>query len=266
MNVVPFFNTWYGNAVLFVIILHLGMLRFERATRVEDHSTAATENLQHHRSDSPHGCKRCLGDIAFSRIDNALDSTERHPLFQPAFMRTYVQLTELYVDMRDSRSTFFSDIDACRAKLMRQIVEPAWPMDDIEIEFTDQNGKDRREKVVGRPAVILGATHTSFRHELRSHTTYTIKTRILGWDSSWVFVGSWIISNNEPRGNIYATNLAKYIIKKGSITVRPEQYFEECGWISSRQKQDHKEEHLTSNARVWSWLETERVKNKDYED
>ncbi|PTB66844.1 hypothetical protein BBK36DRAFT_1117555 [Trichoderma citrinoviride] len=251
-NVFLFFETWYGNAIMVFIILHFGMLPFERTTRAHGRSNPSQ---QQQRTDSPDGYGTFMRDMF--RIENTLDSTERYPLFQPVVMSTYVPSMELDMDLHNSNSTFFSDLDVCRTKLMGQIVEPVWPMDDMEIEYEDQDGKDKREKIEGRPAIILGATHTSFKYEIEPQTTYRIKSRILGWDSRWTFVGSWILGDTEPKGVIYATSLAKYVIKKGSVTVRPEQFFTECGWLPLRNDQGHREMQLTGKDKVWSWLETE---------
>ncbi|RFU80502.1 thioesterase-like superfamily domain-containing [Trichoderma arundinaceum] len=191
-----------------------------------------------------------------------LDSIEQHPLFQPVLISTYVPLLEIDMNLHKSNSTFFTDLDVSRIKLMGRIIAPAWPMDDMEIEYKGRDGKDKKEKVKGRPALILGATHTSFKRELRPYATYDIESRILGWDSRWIYVGSWFLSKTMPKKKIYATSLSKYIIKKGRITVPPEQFFRECGWIPIRNENNNKKEEMAGNEKFWSWSEVEAHKEK----
>ncbi|KAL7900319.1 hypothetical protein HDV64DRAFT_246178 [Trichoderma sp. TUCIM 5745] len=163
------------------------------------------------------------------------------------------------MNLHKSNSTFFTDLDISRIKLMGRIIAPAWPMDNMEIEYKGRDGTNKKEKVKGRPALILGATHTSFKRELRPYASYNVESRILGWDSRWIYVGSWFLSKSKSKKKVYATSLSKYIIKKGRITVRPEQFFVECGWIPAQEADNEK---VVDSESGWSRSEVEAHKEK----
>ncbi|UKZ54025.1 hypothetical protein TrVGV298_007829 [Trichoderma virens] len=259
-NVVPIFYTWYGAVLLALVIFSLKRLPFLCTPRTSCYFNIGVRNQRQHLV-APHvGDESNIGLISQER---AADLIKQHPLFQPVVVNTNEPQLETDLNLYQSASTFFSDLEVSRAKLMAQIIAPVWPMDDMEIEHKGRDGRETKGKVNGRPALLLGATQTSFKREIRPHTAYTIKSRILGWDSRWIYVGSWIHNEASLTKKIYATSLSKYIIKKGRITVRPEQFFMECGWISAQDIHGHEEEEMTSHEKVllWSAFATHKDKN-----
>ncbi|KAL7942522.1 hypothetical protein V8C42DRAFT_331243 [Trichoderma barbatum] len=259
-NVVPCLYTWYGAALLVFIVFNFRGLPLGWMTRTCCPFKTTCRGQRRHPV-APH-----VGDgnnIGLPGNENAPDMMEQHPLFQPIVINTDTHQLEIDMNVYKSNSTFFSDLEVSRLKLMGQIMAPAWPMDDMEIEYKGRDGKDKKEKVEGRPAVILGATHTSFKHELRPHAAYTIESRVLGWDSRWIYVGSWFHDKSSSKKTVQATSLSKYIIKKGRITVRPEQFFLECGWIPAVQNtRIRTEEEMTSIEKVLLWSEFQALNDK----
>ncbi|PNP46854.1 hypothetical protein TGAMA5MH_01806 [Trichoderma gamsii] len=258
-NVVPFFYTWYGAALSVFVVFNFKALPFVWTARTYYHLNTAFGNQQKRLVKSTDGSKR---KVALVQKKNAGDSIEKHPLFKPDIISTYVPLLEIDMNLHKSNSTFFTDLDISRIKLMGRIIAPAWPMDNMEIEYKGRDGTNKKEKVKGRPALILGATHTSFKRELRPYASYNVESRILGWDSRWIYVGSWFLSKSTSKKKVYATSLSKYIIKKGRITVRPEQFFVECGWIPAQEADHGENEKVADSEAGWSRSEVEAHKEK----
>ncbi|KAL7911791.1 hypothetical protein GGI35DRAFT_443659 [Trichoderma velutinum] len=258
-NVAPLFCSWYGAVLLALIVFNLKGLPSICMARTCHPSNTRVRNKRGHQV-SPHIEDGSNADLVSE--ENTLESIERHPLFQPVVISTDAVQLEIDLNLYKSNPNIFSDLEISRIKLMGQIIAPAWPMDDMEIEYEGRDGKERKEKVEGRPALILGATHTSFKRELRPQVAYNIESRILGWDSRWIYVGSWLHNQASSKRKVYATSLSKYVIKKGSITVRPEQFFIECGWISTQEEHDFKEDEMTSDEKVLLWSEYDTQKER----
>ncbi|EED13066.1 conserved hypothetical protein [Talaromyces stipitatus ATCC 10500] len=161
-------------------------------------------------------------------------SIKEHPLFQPTVYSTHAPLTEIDINLHKSNSTYFIDLDVSRAELMGRLLAPAWPMDNMLIEYTGRDGVQKREKVQGSPAFILGATYTSFKREIGAYTSYNVESLVLGWDTRWLYIGSWFVDRKDKK-KLYACSLSKYILKKGRITVRPDLFLMEAGWIPSQE-------------------------------
>ena len=127
---------------------------------------------------------------------------------------------------------------------MARIVSPAWPMDNMLIDFRSPDGTAKYEKVKGRAGAILGAVHTSFKREIKPYAHFDVQSRVLSWDNRWIYVASWFVAKSSSSSSgqtvpdkskqIYASCLSKYIFKKGRITIRPELFLSEAGWIPPR--------------------------------
>lgn len=182
-------------------------------------------------------------------------SIQEHPLFVPTVYSTHVPLAEIDINLHKSNSTYFTDLDIARSELIGRIVAPAWPMDNMLIEYTGRDGAPRRERVKGAPAFILGATYTSFKREMSAYTSYNVESRVLGWDVRWLYIGSWFVGKKEKK--LYACSLSKYILKKGRITVKPELLLAEAGWIPARRGASTDDDAEIQDAAGWGWDEIE---------
>jgi len=204
----------------------------------------------------------------------ATDTIDHHPLFQPEIISSHVSPAEIDFNMHKSNSTYFTDLDISRIKLVGRIMAPAWPLDRMHVEYKGRDGEMKRERVKGRPALALGATCTSFKREMKVLARYDVESRILGWDSRWLYIGSWFVSRKGGKGKkqLFASSLSKYIVKKGRITVRPEQFLTESGWIPPRPESTGNSKSLdslqanghgaTENGKhdakdTWTWEEIE---------
>ncbi|KAJ6441497.1 thioesterase-like superfamily domain-containing protein [Purpureocillium lavendulum] len=178
--------------------------------------------------------------VPVMRQSRSTETIDDHPLFRLETISTHAPLAEIDFNMHKSNSTYFTDLDIARIKLVGRIMAPAWPLDRMLVEYKGRDGEMKRERVKGRPALVLGATYTSFKREIKVLARYDVDSRVLAWDSRWLYIGSWFVSKSPGKDGkkaVFASSLSKYIVKKGRITVRPEQFLAESGWIPTRPQQ-----------------------------
>lgn len=105
-------------------------------------------------------------------------------------------------------------------------------------------------KTKGGYIIALGAVGAVFRKEIKPLESFDIWTRLLTWDEKWMYVISHAVkkgavkpskyflqpwkngskksssaAGNEPRDmikSVFATSIAKYVVKKGRLTIAPE--------------------------------------------
>jgi acyl-CoA thioesterase FadM len=151
-------------------------------------------------------------------------------LFQPVITSTRTPLLETDYNLHKSNSTYFSDMDISRTHFFTALI---------------RNGirKNRKGHIVA-----LGGISCLFKKEILPYTKFEMWTRLLCWDRKWFYlithmvkpgVGkptSWTlqpwkktkkpakdVSEEELLKGVYATAIAKYVIKKGRLTIAPEQ-------------------------------------------
>ncbi|KKY20069.1 hypothetical protein UCRPC4_g04258 [Phaeomoniella chlamydospora] len=166
------------------------------------------------------------------------DPIINHPLFRPETITTHAPLLETDYNLHKSNSTYFSDLDISRSKVMGRLLAAVWPLSDIRVEVradsNDPNSEMKLQKVKGRAATILGAVHTTFRKEIAPYASYNVQSRVLSWDNRWIYIGTWFLkpaSKPKEKPTVLACSLSKYIVKKGRITVRPELMFAAGGLL-----------------------------------
>ncbi|KAI9689501.1 MAG: hypothetical protein M1822_010152 [Bathelium mastoideum] len=122
----------------------------------------------------------------------------------------------------------------------------------------------------GRFIIALGGISCHFKKEIKVYSGYEIWTRVLSWDRKWIYLvshivkrgmakpreyvlqpGKWRGGGPEIRRNkeseevrakrkeqwkkgIYATSIAKYVVKRGRITVPPELVLERSRLLPPR--------------------------------
>ena len=164
------------------------------------------------------------------------DPISAHPLFTPETITTHAPLLEIDYNLHKSNSTYFTDLDVSRSKLMGKLTATVWPLHTVPLEIDPSKAKpgtSAKDLSKGKPNIILGAVHTSFRKEIEAYAPYQVQSRLLAWDSRWVYIGTWFYRSTKggEETTLLASSLSKYIIKKGRITVRPETLFKTAGWI-----------------------------------
>ena len=122
----------------------------------------------------------------------------------------------------------------------------------------------------GKFLIALGGISCHFKKEIKAYSGYEIWTRVLSWDRKWIYLVSHIVKRGmakpeeyvlQPRkwrGNgpeirkkgeseearakrkeewkkgLYATSIAKYVVKRGRITVPPELVLERSKLLPPR--------------------------------
>lgn len=179
-----------------------------------------------------------------------------HPLFAPVSITTNSPLLEIDHNLHKSNSTYFSDLDESRTKLMVHLLSST-KFSPKELE---------KEGIKGSFSVILGSVHTSFLKEIKPYESYTVRSRVLGWDQKWILIGSDFVrpktskdrkreqkdlarkakllgkSEDELKQEqgvdssevLLACALSKYVVKKGRFTVPPERSWISAGWLPPR--------------------------------
>ena len=240
-------------------------------------------NLYFRRGDSFRRCERLpdpsapwltgIADTVFSQ-SSGNDLLEKispssgiftSDIFAPAEYSTYASLAETDYNLHKSNSTYFADLDIARSKLIARLLGRIWPLASVPIKVTPP--------VVSKvnPAVIIGSVHTSFHREIKPLASYRIRSRVLAWDNRWIYVGSWFLAGKK-RGSrittkdsgtghaatstVLASSLTKYIVKRGRITIRPEDIWKEAGLVPGNSPDDE----TADDGRKGDEIEEERLR------
>ena len=166
--------------------------------------------------------------------------------------------------------------------------------------------------VKGQYLPVLGAVSCHFRREIKPYERYDIWTRVLSWDSKWIYLIShfvkegtvqptdwslqpWKTSKSKKRassgtstpggvgkeekaGNttssddrwkkaVFATSVAKYVIKKGRLTVSPEECWIRSDLIPTKPAAGSDgRESAGTGAHAWTWenVEAKRLEGMRY--
>lgn len=147
-------------------------------------------------------------------------------------------------NLHKSNSTYFSDFDVGRLQLLVSLCTHG-------LEKTRQElAKDAKAPF----SIVLGGVSCNFRREIKPYEGFEIWTRILCWDQKWLYVISHFVKKGAvkprkytlqpwrktpvmkedeahaqgdrtkagPHPAIFASGIAKYVFKKGHLTVPPE--------------------------------------------
>lgn len=174
-----------------------------------------------------------------------------HALFQPVITSTHTSLFETDYNLHKSNSTYFSDMDMSRTHLFTAILRNG-------IRKNSRIGGAKKSAVAGamgategtrgRHIIALGGIVCNFKKEILPYRKFEMWTRLLCWDRKWFYLITHLVkpgvgrpegwtlqpwrksrrpgkdaSEEELLKGVYATAIAKYVIKRGRITVPPEQ-------------------------------------------
>jgi hypothetical protein len=181
-----------------------------------------------------------------------------HALFQPIVTSTRTPLLETDYNLHKSNSTYFSDMDISRTHLFTAIIR-----NGIKKNSRLYGGKktpvDGTQTPRGAHLVALGGMSCLFKREIKPYAKFEMWTRVLCWDRKWFYlvthlvrpgVGkpeSWTlqpwrrqkskiaqVDKEKLLGAVYATAIAKYVIKRGRITVAPEQALRDADMVPEK--------------------------------
>ncbi|KAI3012773.1 hypothetical protein CBS147346_514 [Aspergillus niger] len=154
-------------------------------------------------------------------------------LFRPHTTQTHCPLPEIDLNLHKSNSTFFTDADLSRARLLSRLLGPA-------LAATG-----------GMP--MLAAVQARFLREIRPFQRYCVTSRILAWDqrSLWtvtyflrgdVYKGMMevdllgggpaaVLRDEKLRKGVLAVLVSRYVVKAGRVTVPPVEVFKRAGLL-----------------------------------
>ncbi|KAL0258707.1 hypothetical protein SLS55_006209 [Diplodia seriata] len=180
-------------------------------------------------------------------------------LFQPIVTSTRSPLAECDYNLHKSNSTYFSDLDISRTHLVTALLRQGIRRINDPQHKNAAGGEHPKE---GNFAIALGGITCHFRREVAPYARFEIWTRLLCWDRKWLYLVSHLVrpgvatpaaytlqpwrkgggdkqksnhsddmTEEEERqkrrkdlsGAVYATSIAKYVVKKGRWTVPAEQ-------------------------------------------
>ena len=183
--------------------------------------------------------------IRSSRVRLA-SKTGPSALFQPMITSSRSGLLECDYNLHKSNSTYFSDFDVGRLELLVSLC--GYGIDKTRKELVKE-GKQAF-------AIMLGGVSCNFKREIKPYEGFELWTRILCWDNKWLYViGHFVekgavkpkaytlqpwkksrtakaktnghavngeIAKEGPHPAIFASGIAKYVFKKGRLTIPPE--------------------------------------------
>ncbi|KAF1829420.1 hypothetical protein BDW02DRAFT_165834 [Decorospora gaudefroyi] len=229
-----------------------------------------------------------------------------HALFQPLITSTRTTLMETDYNLHKSNSSYFSDMDISRTHLFTALIRNG-------IKKNSRLGGAKKSAVAaaiggtegtrGKHIVALGGISCLFKKEILPYTKYEMWTRLLTWDRKWFYLvthlvkpgvgkpAGWTLQpwrkSKQPdkdedvdpeklMGAVYATAIAKYVIKRGRITISPEQALQDAdmvpvkpeGWVYAGEtvsENDHVNGDILPKpvkAGDWNWdtIEAERLR------
>ncbi|KAK5144943.1 hypothetical protein LTR04_001434 [Oleoguttula sp. CCFEE 6159] len=163
-------------------------------------------------------------------------------LFEPLITSTHTSLGECDYNLHKSNSTYFSDLDISRAQLVSCLIKRGLERlnkgDTSGLEgAASQVPKAQGQGKAGDSYVVaLGGVSCTFRREVKPFQRYEIWTRVLCWDRKWLYLVSHRAEEHcqanpihaaarereRMKGAILASSIAKYVVKKGRLTIPPE--------------------------------------------
>ncbi|KAG9238184.1 hypothetical protein BJ875DRAFT_480639 [Amylocarpus encephaloides] len=179
-------------------------------------------------------------------------------IFRPLITSTRCSILELDYVLHKSNSTYFTDLDVSRVHLLLALFKNG--MAKLQKE---ENSNGNNKMVMP----VLGGASASFRRAIPPFRKYDVVTRVLCWDEKWIYIVSWFVTTGSlgsvrrkkdekisgPSGvgskhedgkqghsesskpvvprSVYATSIAKYVVKAGSKTVKPESVMVASGLI-----------------------------------
>ncbi|PSN67877.1 hypothetical protein BS50DRAFT_587113 [Corynespora cassiicola Philippines] len=170
-------------------------------------------------------------------------------LFQPVITSTRTPILEMDYNLHKSNSTYFADMDISRTHLFTAIIRNGIKKNSrLYGKPKAAEALGATEGTRGKHMIALGGISCMFRREILPYKKYEMWSRLLCWDRKWLYlvthlvkpgVGkptSWALqpwrkaktdgSDVDPeklKNAVYATAIARYVIKRGRITVPPEQ-------------------------------------------
>ncbi|KAK6429415.1 hypothetical protein LTR95_014439 [Oleoguttula sp. CCFEE 5521] len=199
------------------------------------------------------------GIIYQSRIQKAVRTPET--LFAPLITHTYSSPLDLDYNLHKSNSTYFADLDVARAHYVGSIIATGLR----RLNAGDREGLPAEVQGAARAnpgyGVALGGVGCWFHKEIAPMVRFEIWTRLLSWDRKWLYIISHVVKagtikpesyamqpwknkrlggkkgkgeGEEWKKQVFATSIARYVLKKGRLTINPEIVLERSRLLPTR--------------------------------
>ncbi|OQN98763.1 hypothetical protein B0A48_15429 [Cryoendolithus antarcticus] len=199
------------------------------------------------------------GIIYQSRIQKAVRTPET--LFAPLITHTYSSPLDLDYNLHKSNSTYFADLDVARAHYVGSIIATGLR----RLNAGDREGLPEEVQGASRArggyGVALGGVGCWFHKEIGPMVRFEIWTRLLSWDRKWLYIISHVVragtikpesyamqpwknkklegkkgkgEGDEWKKQVFATSIARYVLKKGRLTINPEIVLERSRLLPAR--------------------------------
>lgn len=167
-------------------------------------------------------------------------------LFAPMITSSFNTIYDCDWNFHKSNSTYFQDLDVARAHLVGCIIRTGL----ARLNSGDEEGLPKHNiQYKGRYTIALGAVSCFFQRQIEPLQQFEIYTRVLSWDRKWIYIVSHIVTKGAIRPDsyalqpwkkskrrpnevkkdeedlkkhIFASSLARYVFKKGRLTINPE--------------------------------------------
>lgn len=146
-------------------------------------------------------------------------------LFKWIDYNTYVSPLEIDMYLHKSNSTYFTDLDIARTKLICIMFQKLF------FNYHDNvSGEFKTKSLKNLPFIPVATVQSTFKHELTVFQRFTIKSRILSWDGKWLFILSKFVTKKNGKERVNCISVTKYVFKKKKrITIPPKEMLQECG-------------------------------------
>lgn len=191
-------------------------------------------------------------------------------LFHPIITSTRTPLLECDYNLHKSNSTYFSDLDISRTHLVTTLLRSGIRQLGRKPQATQSAAAPSNGGATplpapptnGKFAIALGGITCHFRREIAPYAKFEIHTRLLCWDRKWLYLVSHLVKAGVARpatyalqpwkrgkgveaeqegayreklkAAVFASSIAKYVVKKGRMTVPPEDVLRRSGLLPVR--------------------------------
>ncbi|KAF2420012.1 hypothetical protein EJ08DRAFT_598624 [Tothia fuscella] len=182
-------------------------------------------------------------------------------LFSPLITTSHTPIAETDYNFHKSNSTYFTDLDISRTHLVTALLKQGIRGEKRREAMTEEEWFAAATEP-GNLLIALGAVSCHFHREIAPYRRYEIWTRLLTWDRKWLYIvshfveagafvpegyalqpwkkvrGKWEdLSESDRKAlerKVFASSIAKYVVKKGRLTVPPEMALERAMMLPPR--------------------------------